>query len=70
MKEKLLFGVGIALLLAVAGLTGCSGGATIRGEIPSSLPVTITNQQNGIWVSGEGKVTIFTFDNSGGIRME
>ncbi|HJX14045.1 MAG TPA: SIMPL domain-containing protein [Dehalococcoidales bacterium] len=58
MKKIWLTVIGAAILvLAVVGFTGCSPeGATFTGgslEIKGSL----NSQQEGIWVSGEGKVT-------------
>jgi len=41
--------IGLALVLAVIGLAGCTGGAG-TGQTNS--------QQEGIWVSGEGKVSV------------
>jgi len=57
MKEKWLFGVGLVALLIVAALTGCSAGPVVRGELPSNIQVSLNGQQ-GIWVTGEGKVTV------------
>lgn len=60
MKMKWLLGVSAALLVVVligVGLSGCSAGGTITGEWPTTLRVSLDNQQ-GIWVSGEGKVTV------------
>jgi uncharacterized protein len=50
-KKKFLFGGAvIALLLAALSLAGCGA------ESPSGT-VNVNGQQQGIWVSGEGKVT-------------
>ena len=57
----LLVSLGLALVLAVVGLSGCgSGGAgkTGLGELPSSLKFSLVSQQEGIWVSGSGEVTV------------
>jgi len=56
MKEKWLFTIGLVLLLIVAGLTSCSAGPVVRGELPSSLQVSLNGQPQGIWVTGQGKV--------------
>lgn len=55
MKRKWLAVLGIVSILAVVGLTGCveDGGST--GQIGT---VKVSNQQDGIWVSGTGKVTV------------
>ena len=56
MKKVWLVIVGMFLMLVVVGISGCSSeGATFTGgslEIKGSL----NNQQEGIWVNGEGKV--------------
>ena len=49
MKKKLLWALGLVLVLAVVGLCGCSTGA------PS---VQLSSQQAGIWVSGTGEVAV------------
>lgn len=56
MTRKLLFtsGAVIILLLAVAGLAGCTSTGT-GGSL--ELKGSLNNQQQGIWVNGEGKVT-------------
>ncbi len=63
MKRRLLLPIslGLALMLAVVGLSGCgpgSAGITGLGEFPSSLEVNLNSQQQGIWVSGSGEVTV------------
>jgi uncharacterized protein YggE len=51
-KKKLLFGgVIAALLLTVMVLASCSSGS-------SGGTYNVNNQQQGIWVNGEGKVTV------------
>ncbi len=52
MKNKILLGVGVVVILVMAVLTGCSTNGT-------GQPVTVNtvSQQTGIWVTGEGKVT-------------
>lgn len=52
MKNKILLGVGVVVILIMAVLTGCSaqtGGQPI---------VNVGSQQTGVWVSGEGRVTV------------
>jgi len=53
MKKRWLLAVGLVLVLVVAGLAGCSPGNTTLGEIGN---LNISSQQEGIWVSGQGKV--------------
>ena len=52
MKKHWLVAISLVLVLAVVGLGGCSAGPTTIGT------VDINSQQTGIWVSGEGKVTV------------
>ena len=54
MKRNWLIAVGLVLVLAIVGLVGCGPGTTVLGEIEG---INISNQQEGIWVSGQGKVT-------------
>ncbi len=49
MKKIWLVVIGVALLIGVVGMVGCGNQGTI-GTVTSQ-------QQSGIWVSGEGKVT-------------
>jgi uncharacterized protein YggE len=57
MKRNWLMGVGMvvismALVFSLVGFSACSDGPTNIGTID------ISNQQTGIWVSGEGEVTV------------
>ncbi len=54
MKKRWLLAVGLVSVLVVVGLAGCSSGTTTLGEIEN---LNISSQQQGIWVSGQGKVT-------------
>ncbi len=57
MNKKLLLAVGLALVIMMAGLVGCSPqGSVSLSEAPSGLKFNLSNQQEGIWVSGTGKV--------------
>ena len=47
MKRNLLVAIALSLVLAVVGLCGCTTGT-----------IDLNSQQEGIWVSGEGKVTV------------
>jgi hypothetical protein len=52
MKKYWLVAISLALVLAIVGLCGCAAGSTTVGTID------LNSQQEGIWVSGEGKVTV------------
>jgi len=54
-KKKWLLPISLALALAVVGLAGCSPGNTVPIEIEG---LSINNQQEGIWISGRGEVTV------------
>jgi len=49
MKKKWLPVIGLALVLTLVGLCGCSTGVS---------EVKVSSQQEGLWVSGTGKVTV------------
>ncbi len=56
MKKHWIFAIGLALVVAVVGLVSCSPGNTV---VPTEIQgINISNQQNGIWVTGQGKVTV------------
>jgi uncharacterized protein YggE len=52
MKKYWLAAVSLVLVLAVVGFSGCGNSPTTIGT------VDINSQQTGVWVSGEGKVTV------------
>ncbi len=54
MKKNWLLAISLALVLAIVSLAGCSPGNTVLGEIEE---LNISSQQEGIWVTGQGKVT-------------
>jgi hypothetical protein len=54
MKRKWFLAASLALVLAIGGLVGCGPGTTLQGGIEG---INIRNQQQGIWVTGQGKVT-------------
>jgi uncharacterized protein YggE len=58
MKRGWLVVMSLVLVLAMVGLCGCNTGSTSLGESPSEVKVNLNSQQEGIWVSGEGKVTV------------
>lgn len=53
-KKNWLPIVGLALVLVIVSLAGCGPGAT---TIESIEGINISNQQEGIWVSGTGEVS-------------
>ncbi len=55
MKKRWLLVVSLILVLVVVSLVGCSPGNTVPIEIEG---LNINNQQEGIWVSGRGEVTV------------
>lgn len=57
MKKKWLFSIilGLALILAVPSLTGCGSTTSARDTTPQ---IQINQQQEGIWVSGSGEITV------------
>ena len=56
MKKTWLVAAGVALILVVVGLAGCSSGGINAGGGIEGLQVNLNSQQEGLWVSGEGKV--------------
>ncbi len=58
-KGKWLWLAGLVVLLAPATfLLGCNAGATQGINGGSPLEITLNNQQKGIWVTGQGEVTV------------
>jgi hypothetical protein len=54
MKRSWFLVISLALVLAIVGLAGCGADDTILREVES---INISSQQEGIWVTGQGKVT-------------
>ncbi|OGN98419.1 MAG: hypothetical protein A2Y58_02385 [Chloroflexi bacterium RBG_13_51_52] len=55
MKKIWLVVIGLVMVIGVVALAGCSAeGTPLNG---GTIKVDLNSQQNGIWVSGEGKVT-------------
>jgi len=54
-KKEWSLAISLALVLAIVSLAGCSPGNTVPIEIEG---LNINNQQEGIWVSGRGEVTV------------
>lgn len=57
MKRNWLLVVSLVLLLAVVGFSGCTAGKIAPNKLPSAIQVSLNGQQQGIWVTGQGKVT-------------
>ncbi|MFC1864727.1 SIMPL domain-containing protein [Chloroflexota bacterium] len=57
MKKNWLLVISLVLVLAIGGLAGCSPGNTTLGEIREISGINISSQQEGILVTGQGKVT-------------
>jgi uncharacterized protein YggE len=57
MKKRWFMVAGLALIIMVVGLVGCGQEGTTLGVSGSNLKVALINQQEGIWVSGSGKVS-------------
>ncbi len=58
MKKILLLGGSLALLMIVSSIIGCSAGNPALSGTPSALKVNLSSQQEGIWVNGQGKVSV------------
>ncbi|GAH60884.1 unnamed protein product, partial [marine sediment metagenome] len=57
-KKNWLLAISLVSILAVVGLCGCSDGTAALAESPSGIEVNLNSQQEGIWVSGRGVVTV------------
>ncbi len=56
MKNKVFLAVGMVIILVLASLAGCSSTGVRAADVQ---PINIdVNSQQGIWVNGEGKVTV------------
>ncbi|MDP3878947.1 MAG: SIMPL domain-containing protein [Dehalococcoidales bacterium] len=55
MKKFGLLAIGLVTVLIIGGLAACAPGSSNVGGVAA---LNITSQQEGIWVSGEGKVTV------------
>ena len=56
-RTRLLLPAALLAALTVVGLSGCTGTAAATTATVTTGQVTISNQQDGFWVTGEGKVT-------------
>lgn len=58
MKKILLMAAGLVLLMAVSTIYGCSSGSPALPGTSSPLNINVNSQQQGIWVNGQGKVSV------------
>ena len=58
-KSALISGLSIAAIILLVSLAGCAASTTGQAVAPGQQAVyTSSANQQGIWVSGEGKVTV------------
>ena len=57
MKVKILLAVGVVVMLVMISLAGCSA-AGVDAATTQPISVDVSNQQTGIWVNGQGKITV------------
>jgi len=57
-KKWLVITVSLISVLAILGLAGCGQGTPAFSATPSTIKVSLGGQQEGIWVSGSGKVAV------------
>jgi uncharacterized protein YggE len=56
-KLWLAVAVGAVLIMSVVGVTGCTGDeGVVLGSTDGEIKLSLNSQQEGIWVSGTGKV--------------
>ncbi|MFC2063405.1 SIMPL domain-containing protein [Chloroflexota bacterium] len=59
MSKKLLLAIGLAVITVAVGIVGCSDGLDFNQATLANGETTILSQQNtGIWVTGEGEVSV------------
>ena len=61
MKRKLIFIACLALVAIIVGASGCTWGPSPESNSKGFLPnagIILSQQNTGIWVTGEGKVTV------------
>jgi hypothetical protein len=63
MKNKIIWGVGVVVVLILTVLSGCSVASETKADVSAAsttnpVNVNVGSQQTGLWVSGEGKVTV------------
>ena len=61
MNRKLLLAISLALVMITVGVVGCNGAFSFpeaQQASPEAGGVIISQQNSGIWVTGEGKVSV------------
>jgi len=58
MKRNLLLVICLTLVVIAAGATGCSREAVTSGGVLGDKGIILSQQNTGIWVSGEGEVSV------------
>jgi uncharacterized protein YggE len=60
MKRKLLLAISLALVVITVGAVGCNGALSFpkAEQAPETGGIIISQQNSGIWVAGEGKVSV------------
>ncbi|MFC2069224.1 SIMPL domain-containing protein [Chloroflexota bacterium] len=56
-KKWLLLAGLVAIVIPIIAIMGCSAGSSLGNNGGSPLEINLNNQQDGIWVNGQGKVT-------------
>lgn len=58
MKRNLLLAICLTLVVIAVGTTGCSSGVVPTEGVLGDKGIILSQQNTGIWVSGEGKVNV------------
>ncbi|MDD4877068.1 MAG: SIMPL domain-containing protein [Dehalococcoidales bacterium] len=58
MHRKWLLGIGLLSIIAVVAFSGCNTATDSIEGLPSDLRISMSNQQEGIWVSGLGEIIV------------
>lgn len=57
MRRKWLAGIGLLLVAVILVVAGCSVGTGVPQQ-PTGSSIILSQQNTGIWVTGEGKITV------------
>jgi len=61
MSRKIVLAISLALVVITVGAIGCTGDLTFpesQPAVPTSGGIILSQQSTGIWVTGEGKVSV------------